>query len=263
MSSARSELIRDLKEQLRRWEGVERGGDALILSTGAPALDQWLPHGGLTPRSLYEWLAEGEGAGVATLTLVLAARLQADGGALVVIDAEREFYPPAAAHLGVELARTVVVQPANARDALWAWEQALRSPAGCLVWGWLERLEDSALRRLQLAAETGGSLGFLLRPAHCRRQASWAEARFLISPAAGSEDPGRISVERRSLDPRLSFDHSPGRRLHLELLHCRGGFGGGAILLELHHEAGHVHLAAQLADPAPARRTSSRSAARA
>lgn len=245
-SAARSQLIRDLKEQLRRWEGVERGGDALVLSTGLPALDQWLPRGGLAPRSLYEWLAEGEGAGAATLTLVLAARLQAQGGALVVIDAEREFYPPAAAHLGVELARTVVVQPATPRDALWAWEQALRSPAACLVWGWLERLDEGALRRLQLAAETGGSLGFLVRPAQCRRQASWAEARFLISPSATSDDCA-----------------APGRQLQLELLHCRGGFGGGAILLELHHEAGHVHLAAQLADPTPARSASSRGAARA
>src|SRR5688572_12995701 len=117
MNAARAELIRDLKEQLRRWEGVERGGDALILSTGAPALDRWLPRGGLAPRSLYEWLAEGEGAGAATLTLVLAARLQAHGSALVVIDVEREFYPPAAAHLGIELERTIVVQPATTRDA--------------------------------------------------------------------------------------------------------------------------------------------------
>ncbi|MCI0685571.1 MAG: hypothetical protein L0Y71_26025 [Gemmataceae bacterium] len=256
MNAARSELIRDLKEQLRRWEGVERGGDALVLSTGLPVLDQWLPRGGLAPRSLYEWLAASEGAGAATLTLVLAARLQAHVGALVVIDAEREFYPPAAAHLGIDLDRTVVVQPANARDALWAWEQALRSPAGCLVWGWLQRVDDGASRRLQLAAETGGSLGFLLRPAQCRRQASWGEARFLISPSSGM---GKL-VGRGSPDPHPSADDSaaPGRRLHLELLHCRGGFGGGAILLELHHEAGHVHLAAQLADP-----TAARSAARA
>lgn len=252
-SAARSELIRDLKERLRRWEGIERGGGGLVSSTGLPALDQWLPRGGLAPRSLYEWLAEGEGAGAATLTLVLAARLQAHGSALVVIDAEREFYPPAAAHLGIELDRTVVVQPATARDAVWAWEQALRSPAACLVWGWLERLDDGALRRLQLAAETGGSLGFLLRPAQCRRQASWAEARFLISPAAGSDAPR----------PSTDDSAAPGRRLRLELLHCRGGFGGGAILLELHHEAGHVHLAAQLADPTPARSASSRRATRA
>src|SRR5262245_30508444 len=98
---ARAELIRDLKEKLRRWEGRERGSaSAIVWSTGLPALDSLLPQQGLTPGTLWEWLSAGEGAGSATLTLLVAARLQAQGGALVVIDEQREFYPPAAAQRG-------------------------------------------------------------------------------------------------------------------------------------------------------------------
>lgn len=234
---ARAELIRDLKERLRRWEGLERGpAGATVLSTGLPDLDRLLPQRGLAPGTLLEWLSAGEGVGSATLTLVLAARMQEQGGALVVIDERREFYPPAAAQRGIALERTVVVQPANLRDALWAWEQALRSPAACAVWGGIERLDDRSFRRLQLAAEASGSLGLLLRPEACRREASWAEARLLVS-ALPREDSA-----------------APGRQLRVELLHCRGGFGGGAAWVELDHEAGPVPVAAPVADPAPPRR---------
>ena len=233
---ARAELIRDLREKLRRWEGRERGSaGAPVLSTGLPDLDRLLPQHGLAPGTLWEWLSAGAGAGSATLTLRVAARMQEQGETLVVIDERREFYPPAAAQRGIDLERTVVVQPASARDALWAWEQALRSPAACTVWGWLERLDDRSFRRLQLAAEAGGSLGLLLRPDACRRQTSWAEARLLVSAL-----PRQDSA-------------TPGRRLRVELLHCRGGFGGGAAWVELDHEAGPMPVAAPVADPAPAR----------
>ena len=238
----RSELIRDLKERLRRWEGVERGAAEAALSTGSAELDRLLPQGGLALGTLLEWLSVGEGAGAATLTLVLAARVQKQGSALVVIDESRDFYPPGAAYLGIDLEQTLVVQPANPRDALWAWEQALRSPAACAVWGSIERLDDRSFRRLQLAAEAGQSLGLLLRPETCRRATSWAEARLLVSarPLSGKGNLRSALV-------------APGRRWRIELLHCRGGFGGGAVFLELSHEAGDVHLAAALADPAPPR----------
>jgi len=250
---ARAELIRDLKEKLRRWERRERSSAATtVLSTGLPDLDRLLPQGGLMPGTLWEWLSAGEGAGSTTLTLLLAARVQAQGGALVVIDERREFYPPAAVQRGINLERTVVVQPLSARDALWAWEQALRSPAACTVWGWLERLDDRSFRRLQLAAEAGGSLGLLLRPETCRRQASWAEGRLLVTPVGVARPESSKGVLSRT----TPFEDSgrATRRLCVELLHCRGGFGGGAALVEFDHEADPVPVAAPVADPALSRR---------
>jgi protein ImuA len=245
---ARSELIRDLKERLRRWEGLDRHepGEA-VCSTGLPALDRVLPRGGFGPGALFEWLAAGDGEGAETLTLTFAARLLEQGGALVVIDERREFYPPGAVCLGIDLDRTVVVQPKNARDSLWAFEQSLRCPAASVVLGWSDRLGDRAFRRLQLAAEAGHGIGFVLRPEKCRREPSWAEVRLLVQAlpgdGGGDGDIGKVSAV-------------PGRRLRIELLHCRGGFGGEAITVELTHAAGHVHLAAALADPTPPRRAS-------
>jgi protein ImuA len=195
--------------------------------------------------TLVEWLSPGEGSGAATLALAVAAPLLERSGVLVVIDDRRDFYPPSAAGLGIPLDQTVVVRPTNARDALWAWEQSLRSSAVVMTLGRLDALNDRAFRRLQLAAETGGGLGFLLRPAARRAEPSWAEARWLVSPVAS----GQRSAAARRLP--LTTYHSPlTRHWRVELLHCRGGVAGAVVELELNDETGLVRMASRLADPA-------------
>ena len=47
---------------------------------------------------------------------------------------------------------------------LWAMEEGLRSGAVSAVLGEVATVPPIALRRLQLAAETGGATGLLLRP---------------------------------------------------------------------------------------------------
>jgi hypothetical protein len=61
---------------------------------------------------------------------------------------------------------------ATPRDALWASEQCLR--AGCLsaVLSWPMQADDRALRRLQVAADTGGTMGFVFREARAERNPS-------------------------------------------------------------------------------------------
>lgn len=243
---ARHELIKDLKERLRAMEQSCRPSRAPVGSTGLEALDRLLPARGLEGGTLIEWLGESEGSGAATLALTVAARALGSG-ALVVIDGKREFYPPAAARLGIALEQTVVVQPGNAADARWAFEQSLRCRAVAVALGWVEGLNDRVFRRLQLAAEAGGGLGFLLRPAACRAAPSWAEVRLLVraSPPLGSH--------KGLFDP-ISIQAMSGQRLRIEVLSCRGGVGGRVVELELSDEADSVPVAAPLAGPAlPAR----------
>ena len=201
-----------------------------LISTGIEALDLLLPEPGWRPGTLVEWLEEGEGSGAALLVLRSAARVMrvVEGGALVVIDQRGEFYPPAASDLKIDLNRTIVVRPSTDADALWALEQSLQCPGVAAVLCWLEALHNLVFRRLQLAVEKGGGIGFFIRPASVRPQPSWAEVRLLVQPL-----PGR--------------GPSSGRRLNLILLRCRGGVSGGAIELEMSHETGDVHLVSQLA----------------
>lgn len=205
------------------------------LPTGIDSLDALLPSGGLHRGTLVEWLAEGEGAGAETLALIAATQATRSGGALVVVDHRQTFYPPAAAALGRNLDEIVLVRPRTAGDALWALEQSLRCPGAAVVLCRLDRLHNRGVRRLQLAAETGGTIGFLMRPAAVRSLPSWADVRLLVTPLPSSTPSGR--------------------RLRLEIIRCRKGTGGGAVDVEINHETGSVRPVSPLAPATSAGRS--------
>jgi protein ImuA len=223
--TSRLEIIHNLKERLQQVERSTR--PAPLLTTGSD-LDRLLPGGGWAEGTLVEWFSDGEGSGAATLALAVAADLLRHGGALVVIDGGREFYPPAAA---IPPDRTVVVQPRDAGDALWALEQSLRSRAATVTLGRVGASSDRVLRRLQLAAEAGGGLGFLLRPAVCRAEPSLGGMRLWVEAAPGPRRPS-------------------GWRLRAAVLHRRGGAAGEAVELELSHETNLMRSTTSLAHPA-------------
>src|SRR5690349_1944987 len=126
-TDVRAGLVDQLRQQLGSW-GIKTGADEpVIFSSGAGAVDQLLPGGGLQHGMLIEWLGAFGRSGAATLGLLGAREACREGGVLVVIDRSRTFYPPAAAAWGVDLERLIVVHPRTARDELWAAVQALRS----------------------------------------------------------------------------------------------------------------------------------------
>jgi len=229
---SRRQVVEALQEQLKHLKTARHPWNETV-SSGSPSLDRLLPQRGFVRGTLVEWLA-AEGSGAATLALIVAREACQAGRACVVMDRERKFYPPAAAALGLNLENTLLVQPKNEKDHIWAWDQALRCPGVAAVIGWTSKLPERAFRRLQLAAETGCTLGLLMRPQSARSEPSWAAVRLLVTPRASAS----------------------GRRLQLELLHCRHGSQGGIVNLEIHDETGMIHepnslpLAAELADPA-------------
>jgi cell division inhibitor SulA/protein ImuA len=89
-------------------------------------------------------------------------------------------YAPGLAGRGVELSRLLMITPGDERMCLWGLEQALRSGACSAALAWQEQMEMSALRRLQLAAETGNALAFLFRPEQAAQQASPAVLRLRV-----------------------------------------------------------------------------------
>lgn len=188
----RQELLRELRAQLGRSATVlAEGEDASpAFSCGAAVIDRLLPGGGLRHGMLVEWLAERPGGGAGTLGLLAAREACRAGGILVVVDRARMFYPPAAAGWGVDPARLIVVRPRNARDEIWAAIQALRSPVVAALWTMVDRLDSRNFRRLQLAAETGGTLGVLVRGASARGQPSWADVRLGVEAGLRISDWG-------------------------------------------------------------------------
>ena len=245
--------VRELDALLRRLERPAKGVLQPRVSTGCEPLDAALPGQGFLRGSLVEWLAGGLGCGAGMLALRAAREACREGGALVVIDPHHNFYPPAAAAWGVDLHNTIVVRAAQGKEnqrhkqspsqqSLWALDQALRCPHVAAVVAW-PTLESRVFRRLQLAVETSGCLGLLVRSATARREASWADVRLMVSPV----EPALQTL--KPLD--LSW------RLKIEVLRCRGGPARRTVDLEIDERTGEIHapthpghLATQLADSA-------------
>lgn len=173
---------------------IWRGGDHALRDKGAAVqrsvpsgyaeLDAQLPGGGWPMGALAELLLEQQGIGEVQLLLPALAQLSRGERWLMWISPPYLPYAPALATAGVELTHMLITRPRTQRDALWAMEQALRSGACAAVLAWLEEPDPQAVRRLQLAAETGGSLGVLFRPLQAAAQASPAALRLQLSAAA-------------------------------------------------------------------------------
>ncbi len=211
VEGARVELVERLQDAVCKLERprIAQQGDSI--SSGSAALDRLLPERGFAAGSLIEWLTSSPGSGAASLGMIAAREAMWEGGAVVVMDRKRQFYPPAAAALGLDLESLVVVRAAGEADELWALDQALRCPGVAAVWAELDDLDWRWFRRLQLAAEDGGAIGLFQRPLRVRGQPTWSASQLLVQPCPG---------------------HGP-RRFRIEVLRCRGGRGGGVVELEM------------------------------
>lgn len=202
-----------------------------VFSTGLESLDAILPLQGLPGGSLVEWLGES-GAGCECLASYGVASFVQQKGLWCLIPAGHDVYPYQAA-MECPLEQCVVIRTQTADETWWAVEQTLRG-RGLLTWHWADQAPERVLRRWQLAVERGGGLGMLFRSREVRRQPSWADLRLLVTP--------------------LTAHSGAGRRLRIDVVYCRGGFGGQSVVLELNHATGAVRLVSELADSTSAPR---------
>jgi cell division inhibitor SulA/protein ImuA len=153
------------------------------LSTGFAALDEHLPDRGWPRTGLIEILISRFGSGELTLLVPALATLTRAAAARWCVWVSPPLVPfaPALASRGVVLERVAVV---GGERPLWAFEQTLGSGACDAVLGWVRQPKPRDLRRLQLAAERGRTLGVLFRPHRAAREASAAVLRLSVEPLA-------------------------------------------------------------------------------
>lgn len=201
-----AELEQLLKADGRIWRGKKTDADLPVLASGFPELDRVLPGGGWPVGALIEIQVSAWGIGELRLLLPAMRLLNRASRWLVWIRPPFEPYAPALCRYGLDLRHLLVVDTGTAEsDGWWAMEKFLRHPAVGLVLAWPKRLEPTALRRLQLAAEEGRTMGVLF---HCRETAATpAGLRLALQAAADG--------------------------LEVRVLKARGGFGGATVRLAL------------------------------
>lgn len=89
------------------------------------------------------------------------------------------------AGMGIMPADVLWVKSKTSADALWAAEQVLRSGSCGALLFWAPHVRPESLRRLHLAAQSGETLFFVLRPLAAVQDASPAPLRLALRPAAG------------------------------------------------------------------------------
>lgn len=267
--SSAFQKLEQLSRQIREMETVGRPAQECI-SSGCRTMDRHLPHGGYARGSMLELLRSGPGSGVSSIALMIARQAIVDGKYLVLIDPQRQFYPPAMKSLGIPLERVIALQPANHADAIWGLAQVLRCSAVGAVIAEVGTLEDRVARKLQLATEQGGGLGIFLRDARsARSQPSWADVQWLVRSATPEHNAHNLEMQHQDI-----------RWFHLELARCSGGRTGARLTVGVnghgqwvaealhdsaamsqsdtttpttqgarHEHASALHLAAQLAQP--------------
>lgn len=164
-----------------RGGAIQHAGEA----SGHAALDALLPTAGWPRKALTELLLPADGIGEITLLLPALARMTAAGGRVALVAPPYIPYAPAWQGGGIDLAQLEVIQ-AKPRDALWAFEQCLRSGAFAAVLGWPRAADERALRRLQVAADSGHCCGFALRDARHAINASPAALRLEYRSQTGA-----------------------------------------------------------------------------
>lgn len=166
----------------RVWRGQPAGvPEVAPQPTGYDALDAVLPARGWPAHALSEILLPADGMGEISLVWPTLARLTRAGFRVVLIAPPYRPHAPAWARAGMDLSQVQVVH-ASPREALWATEQCLRSAACGAVLCWPAKADDRALRRLQVAAETGQCLGFVFRDARHADNPSPVALRLQVSP---------------------------------------------------------------------------------
>jgi hypothetical protein len=192
-------------EQLSRLchDGEWRRGLHEAAPSGFAELDASLPGGGWPVGAICELLLETMGIGELGLLVPALARLAQAGRYIAWIAPPHLPYAPALAQAGIALKRVLVVQTRSMQESLWATEQAFGA-----VLSWPTGIADKNIRRLQLAAEAGGTLGILYRPAEAAREHSPAALRLRLAPTRAG--------------------------LTVDIHKCRGGRAGARLQLRTH-----------------------------
>lgn len=197
-----------LRRHLARLErpGGRAGG---AVGLGDPMLDAALPWRGLPKVGVHDVVGSAADASADGFALAFASRLAGGSGRVLYVAPawrSRDFglpYGPGLARFGIDAERLLVVTVRRPAELLWVMEEGLRCGALAVVIGDGAEADLTASRRLQLAAENGGSAALVLAPsAEVRSSAALTRWRIAAAPAA---------------------DDARGPRWRMALERCRGG----------------------------------------
>ena len=199
----RAETLEHLARLCR--SGRDTSAAQTIERSGWPRLDAIMPGGGWPVGAIVELMPMATGIGELRFVLPTLAQLSRTERYVGLVSPPYIPFAPALVQHGIALERLAIIDARTSEDTLWAFEQTLRCKSFGAVLAWCSTAKDREVRRLQLAAESGGSIGFLYR-----------------SPSAALE-PSPAAI-------RLRLQASE-QGLYVNVLKCRGARSGMSLVI--------------------------------
>jgi protein ImuA len=230
----RRSVIIGLKHLLRPTDTVAKPG---VLTFDLPAIDDYLPQGGLSLGALHDIVSEtAELPAAFGFAIALISRLARSGPVLIVISPTTllsgRIYGHGLNTIGLEPERVLLAEAGDQIQAYWVIEEALKSKAPAAIAAIAGADPDlKTSRRLHLAAGKAGLPLLLLKPG-AKGKASAAMTRWRIGAAQAARD---------------RFGLLKAWRWRLVLERCRNG-RPGEWSVEFDHDTHRFSLAHAMAD---------------
>jgi protein ImuA len=235
VSSAALDAVRERVRQIEATHRVAHG----VLAFGVETIDARLPGGGLARGALHEVAGGGNGAVHGAAAALFAAGIMArTTGKILWCVTRRDLFAPAMAQAGLHPDRVIYAEVGDEKSVLACFEEGLRHGGMAGVVGEVAKLSMTASRRLQLVAESSGTMAIAIR-----RWRRMTEASDFGQPTA-SVTRWRISALPSAPLPVPGIGRP---RWLVELIRARAGECADFIV-DACDEQGRLALPADLAD---------------
>ncbi|WP_431293399.1 ImuA family protein [Pedobacter sp. P26] len=215
---AKRELFQKLQQDILLWQGFKPVSAGKAERIGLGEIENSFPGSIFPKKAIHEFITvhpEHSAASDGFIAGVLAVLME-NGAACVWVSTSRRLFPASLSLFNVEPERIIFMDVQTEKDVLWITEEALKCEGLAAVVAEVNNLSLIESRRLQLAVESSGITGFILRKDENKTASTVATARWRISPLPSHTEDGM---------PGLGFP-----RWQVELLKVRNGNPGSFVL---------------------------------
>jgi len=214
----KKELFQKLQQDILLMQGFKPVSSVKAESIGLGEIENSFPGGVFPKKAIHEFITILPEHAAASDGFIagLVAVLMKNGAACVWVSTSRRLFPASLSLFNVEPERIIFMDVQSEKDVLWITEEALKCEGLAAVVAELNTVSLIESRRLQLAVESSGVTGFILRKDGNKTASTVATARWKISPLPSENEDGM---------PGLGFP-----RWQVELLKVRNGNPGSFVL---------------------------------
>jgi protein ImuA len=186
----RSPIITRLEREILPLQGI-RPISGLNAHCGFEPLNAAFPNQQFPAGAVHEFLCNSTEQKVSSLGFMSGILSTfTNNNAIAWVGAARNLFPPALAQFGINPSQILFIHPRKQKDLLWTIEEVMKCEAITAVISEIPEFSFMASRRLQLAVETSGVTGFILRKEQ-KSMTTASVARWRIT-AAQSKIPGQL-----------------------------------------------------------------------